>query len=113
MIKNSDENFKKMQKFMEGEGTKALSDAVEIYNKALKDYTREKGLGIEFIINGNVSLCMTQLNHTIKAAVTYAQHMGATKAQVYELRQELSNMLKSISDEFVTDEWYKYEEHMQ
>lgn len=113
MIGGSDENIKKMQKFMEGEGTKALSDAVELYNKVLRDYTKKKGLGIEFVINGNVSLCMTQLNHTIKAAVAYAQHMGATKTQVYELRQELSSRLKAISNEFVTDEWYKYEEHMQ
>lgn len=112
MNQNLEKNFKDMQKFMDKDGSDAIGKAVELYQDTLRKYADKNNLKISFVINGSISLCLTQLNHTIKSAVSFSQHTGATKAEVYDVRQEIAAMIRGFSDEILTDEWYKYEEHM-
>lgn len=101
--------------FMGECGADSLSEATKLLQDALTKYKKdnaEKKLGMNFIVNGMLTLSMSQLNHIMRVSVGLSQDIGFTKAEIYALRRELSENIHRLADNILEDDWYKYEEHM-
>lgn len=101
--------------FMEERGADSLSEATKLLQDALTKYKKdnaEKKLGMNFMVNGMLTLSMSQLNHIMKTSVEFSQTIGFSKAEIYALRKELSENIHRLANDILEDEWYKYEEHM-